>query len=78
MGEMVSFREQRRHLRRLPRACPSRAAAPASSSSRSGGGSSTHITDVADRFAAEGFVALAPDFFHGAADRRARRGACGC
>jgi carboxymethylenebutenolidase len=25
-----------------------------------------HITDVADRFAAEGFVALAPDFFHGA------------
>jgi carboxymethylenebutenolidase len=25
-----------------------------------------HITSVADRFAAEGFVALAPDFFHGA------------
>jgi carboxymethylenebutenolidase len=25
-----------------------------------------HITDVSDRFAAEGFVALAPDFFHGA------------
>lgn len=25
-----------------------------------------HITDVADRFAAEGFVALAPDFYHGA------------
>ena len=25
-----------------------------------------HIRDVADRFAAEGFVALAPDFFHGA------------
>ena len=24
-----------------------------------------HITDVADRFAAEGFVALAPDLFHG-------------
>lgn len=24
-----------------------------------------HITDVADRFADEGFVALAPDFFHG-------------
>ena len=33
-----------------------------------------HIRDVADRFAAEGFVALAPDFFHGGADRRARRG----
>jgi carboxymethylenebutenolidase len=26
-----------------------------------------HIKDLADRFAAEGFVALAPDFFHGAA-----------
>jgi carboxymethylenebutenolidase len=25
-----------------------------------------HITDVCDRFAAEGFVALAPDFYHGA------------
>lgn len=25
-----------------------------------------HIKDVADRFAKEGFVALAPDFFHGA------------
>jgi len=25
-----------------------------------------HVKDVADRFAAEGFVALAPDFFHGA------------
>jgi carboxymethylenebutenolidase len=28
-----------------------------------------HITDVADRFAEAGFVALAPDFFHGATTR---------
>ncbi|NCX05033.1 MAG: dienelactone hydrolase family protein [Actinobacteria bacterium] len=26
-----------------------------------------HITDIADRFAAEGFVALAPDMYHGEA-----------
>ena len=29
-------------------------------------GLTTHITDVTDRFAAEGFVALAPDLFGGA------------
>ena len=33
-----------------------------------------HVKDLADRFAAAGFTALAPDFFHGAADRRTRRG----
>ena len=36
-----------------------------------------HIKDLADRFAAEGFVALAPDFFHGASTTsRTRRSAC--
>ncbi|MCH8994111.1 MAG: dienelactone hydrolase family protein [Chloroflexi bacterium] len=30
-----------------------------------------HIKDVCDRFANEGFVALAPDLYHGAARRRA-------
>ena len=36
-----------------------------------------HIKDVCDRFAAEGFVALAPDLYHGegpvSPTRRARR-----
>ena len=33
-----------------------------------------HIRDVCDRFAADGFVALAPDLYHGRDDDRARRG----
>jgi carboxymethylenebutenolidase len=32
-------------------------------------GLNSHIRDVADRFGAEGFVALAPDLFHGKATR---------
>ena len=41
------------------------AAGRASWSSRSGGASNAHIRDLCDRFAAEGFVALAPDLYHG-------------
>ena len=37
-------------------------------------GMDAHIEDVADRFAAAGFVALAPDLYHGKDDPRARRG----
>ena len=47
---------------------------PASSSSRSGGGSSPTSQDVCDRFAAAGFVALAPDLYRGTKVDRARRG----
>ena len=45
--------------------CPLRARGRVSWSSRSGGGLVPHIRDVADRMAAQGFVALAPDL-HGA------------
>ncbi len=65
MGEMVSFPSN-------GDTCDGYVAAP-----ESGGGPGVivvqewwglvdHVKDVADRFAAAGFVALAPDFFHGA------------
>ena len=74
MGEQVSVCEQRRHLRGLPRRCPSRGTGPGVIVIQEWWGLVGHITDVADRFAAEGFVALAPDFYHGAEHDRARRG----
>lgn len=65
MGEMVSFASD-------GASCDGYLALPCS-----GGGAGViviqeywglvaHIKDVTDRFAAEGYVALAPDFFHGA------------
>jgi carboxymethylenebutenolidase len=67
MGEMVSFPSN-------GGTCEGYLATPATASGEGRGviviqewwGLVGHIRDVAERFAAEGFVALAPDFFHGA------------
>lgn len=65
MGEMVSFASN-------GDSCEGYLATPTSGSGpgvivvQEWWGLVGHIKDVADRFAAEGFVALAPDFFHGA------------
>ena len=65
MGEMVSFASD-------GDSCDGYLALPESGSGpgvvviQESWGLVDHIKDVADRFAAEGFVALAPDFFHGA------------
>ncbi len=66
MGEMVSFASN-------GDSCDGYLAVPASGSGpgvivvQEWWGLVDHVRDVADRFAAEGFVALAPDFYHGAA-----------
>ena len=65
MGDMVSFASN-------GSSCDGYLAVPESGSGRGvivvqeWWGLVDHVKDVADRFAAEGFVALAPDFYHGA------------
>lgn len=65
MGEMVSFASN-------GDTCDGYVATPGSGSGagvivvQEWWGLVDHVKDVADRFAAEGFVALAPDFYHGA------------
>ena len=65
MGENVTFASNGGTCDGYLAVPESGSAARESSSSRSGGGWSATSRDVADRFAAEGFVALAPDFYHG-------------
>ena len=64
MGEMVSFPcngdASKGYL-----AVPSSGSGPGVIVIQEWWGLVDHIKDVADRFAAEGYVALAPDFFHG-------------
>ena len=64
-GRHRRVRQQRRHGLGLPGHARRAAAACRSSSSRSGGASSPTSQDVCDRFAAEGFAALAPDLYRG-------------
>ena len=72
-GEMVSFRSNGQQAEgRSPR-CRPPAKARGRRHPRNGGGWS-RIKDVADQFAAAGFVALAPDLFHGQDDGGAGRG----
>lgn len=65
MGEMVSFPsngdEAEGYL-----ALPAAGGGPGVIVVQEWWGLVPHITDLADRFAAAGFVALAPDFYHGA------------
>ena len=65
MGDDGDLREQRRHGGRATWPRP-RAAAPGVIVVQEWWGLVEHIKDLADRFAAAGFTALAPDFFHGA------------
>ena len=65
MGEIVSYRSNGGIERGLSGSPGDRCRPAAWSSSRSGGGWSPHIKSLADRFAEAGFVALAPDLYHG-------------
>ena len=62
---MIEFREQRIDGRRLSGQCPGAAPGPGVIVIQEWWGLVDHIEDVCDRFAAAGFVALAPDLYHG-------------
>lgn len=68
MGEMVSFRSNggtTEGYLAVPAAGADAPGRPGVIVIQEWWGLVGHITDVADRFAAEGFVALAPDLYHG-------------
>ena len=65
MGEMVTF-ESNGGTCNGYLAIPENSSGPAVIVIQEWWGLVGHITEVADRFAAEGFVALAPDLYHGA------------
>ena len=73
MGEMVSYRGNGGTERGLSRVPAGGAASPAVIVIQEWWGLVPHIRSVADRFAEAGFVALAPDFYHGELHRRAGR-----
>ncbi len=65
MGEMVEFASNGKTAQGYL-AVPASGSGPGVVVIQEWWGLVPHIKDVADRFAAEGFVALAPDFYHGA------------
>src|SRR5476649_1207084 len=64
MGEMIEF-PGGDHVDRGYLAVPESGRGPGVIVVQEWWGLVPHITDLADRFAAAGFVALAPDFYHG-------------
>src|ERR1700755_2849127 len=63
-GEMVEFKSNG-GTARGSLSVPASGGGPGGRAVPGGWGLGPHIKDVADRFAAEGFVALAPDLYHG-------------
>ena len=64
-GQMVIIPQQRPHRRGLSRDARVAAKAPGVVVMQEWWGLVPHIKDVADRFAAAGYLALAPDLYHG-------------
>ena len=67
MGEIVEFPSNGTHRAGLPGRRPRAGSGPGVVVIQEWWGLVDHIKDVCDRFAAEGFVALAPDLYHGEA-----------